>query len=81
MRTAQTISRDRRKQYRISYEFQQHKAQKAPSPLFTAPAGLVTGVDTAPAPWPGGVSKLDFIRVGDVVVLRNDNDGEFRFPA
>jgi hypothetical protein len=63
------------KQYRISYEFAAQGAESA-IPPFTASAGLVTGVDTAPAPWPGGVSALDFYpKLGDVVVLHNDNDG------
>jgi hypothetical protein len=63
------------KQYRISYEFAAQGAESA-IPPFIASAGLVTGVDTAPVPWPGGVSTLDFYpKLGDVVVLRNDNDG------
>ena len=63
------------KQYHISYGFAAQGAESA-IPPFTASAGLVTGVDTAPAPWPGGVSALDFYpKLGDVVVLHNDNDG------
>jgi hypothetical protein len=62
------------KQYRISYVFEAQGAQSA-LPPFTAKAGVVTGVDEAPKPWPGGVSTLDFYpKVGDIVVLRNNND-------
>jgi hypothetical protein len=63
------------RQFRLSYVFEAQGAQDA-IPPFTAKAGLVTNVDQAPKPWPGGVGALGFYpKLGDVVVLRNNNDG------